>query len=685
MNIITENIKIFLEEHNIKEVTPEEIGQKVTSYTVEWSKKIRNEERLSLIRLTLPMVSREEIFLGNILLNIFIVKSLEKVLNDCNIPYSVIAEDLGNYFILAINIPPQYEIVNLLKDKLIKNLPDLYFSDENLDDGYYGNLQTMLEFYKSNVEPFPVFIVPEELTSLLEEKVNINLCNLVMSEEWINKLNVIMANIAFFYSYDGMDMQSPSNFLANMVNNYNLIEFQVLADAINLEISERKNEKLKEIIKKSLEIKKDIKTGEIIESKFHKEKLQTLLKKMAYVLSDKAKKEPEKWLCHYLRKGKENKFLQLSIKEVVEKILEGTQFGSTLIEQQTLIDKTSSKFCRLCGNKKAILMDRPILLGQAVNRFYNHLIDHKEREIVCIRCALATYLIVKMLGSHTIGQPQVPKKYNLFFHYGNHSNDEINILNKKLNRLFNMIKKFDEIEKIREELTNNKDKSHIIIPEDIEDPELLLDLLEQQNIEIMPALETFAGTVDIVSPLKSKIFPLTSGVNRLFVIILPQFRYSDKEGPEFIQKRFCKNRLHIIAIMGLLKEVCKCNGSYYYRTTPNLSVNEKLVHTFYIQSKPFPISKSLEQYNLISRYVHKLLYGRYKKNIVEKFILSERLLENPLETFSDILRNSPIRGGDNYTEYKYKRLSTVPIKGQGVFNSIEYLKLFKELSKLEVK
>jgi len=160
LNIITENIKIFLEEHNIKEVTPEEIGQKVTSYTVEWSKKIRNEERLSLIRLTLPMVSREEIFLGNILLNIFIVKSLEKVLNDCNIPYSVIAEDLGNYFILAINIPPQYEIVNLLKDKLIKNLPDLYFSDENLDDGYYGNLQTMLEFYKSNVEPFPVFIVP---------------------------------------------------------------------------------------------------------------------------------------------------------------------------------------------------------------------------------------------------------------------------------------------------------------------------------------------------------------------------------------------------------------------------------------------------------------------------------------------------------------------------------------------
>jgi len=69
-------------------------------------------------------------------------------------------------------------------------------------------------------------------------------------------------------------------------------------------------------------------------------------------------------------------------------------------------------------------------MGQNTHKFHNQSTKQRDKKEpkVCLRCAMCTYLMVKLLGSEAVGQPQVPKTYNLVFHYGKHSNEEMRIL-----------------------------------------------------------------------------------------------------------------------------------------------------------------------------------------------------------------------------------------------------------------
>jgi hypothetical protein len=49
---------------------------------------------------------------------------------------------------------------------------------------------------------------------------------------------------------------------------------------------------------------------------------------------------------------------------------------------------------------------------------------------------------------------------------------------------------------------------------------------------------------------------------------------------------------------------------------------------------------------------------------------------------SNILRDSPLRGGDDLQEARYRRLSNEFIKGTGVIDGSEYLKFMEQLKSL---
>jgi hypothetical protein len=68
--------------------------------------------------------------------------------------------------------------------------------------------------------------------------------------------------------------------------------------------------------------------------------------------------------------------------------------------------------------------------------------------------------------------------------------------------------------------------------------------------------------------------------------------------------------------------------------------------------------------------------------LADWILLAERLEEDPLGMFSEVLRDSPLRGGDDLREAHYRRLSNEFIKETGVIDGIEYLKLMEQLKTL---
>lgn len=683
---IEKNIEKFLIEQNITEITHREIAEKVISHTVEWRKSLSDGRSLLLLRLSLPVVEREEVFLGNVLLNKFLITSLENSMKRSGLLFSLIFGDIRDFYYLIIQPYPLDEIIKYWEEEIGRLLPELYFSDTDPVKGIFGDFSNMFSFRKSDFEPFPIYAVPSFLRANLERAIRTKIQHMLASSEWEESLQTIVSSIAFFYgktSGGSGDCQSPATFLIHLASEYGIVQPQELIEAFNLDISADIHVKaVKDQIKKSFSIKRDKqkRTREILFNPTH-------LKKLLIRLLDKFEKgstETNEWLLPYVA----NKLIQESEKEFIRVLIQDCQIGHYGLRYSKKMDTSLS--CRLCGCRNSILLDKNILVGLAIKRFHNQVVRQKgiDKEKLCIKCGVSSYLITKLLGSYTPKREQIPKTYNLIFHYGKHTDDELQSLNRKLDRLFTLVREFRNVDEIRNAL-RDREKFSIQIKGGAEKDALdaLLEVLDSPSFQFAPALEAIAGIVDTDSPLKSKIIPIGMGELRLILFILPQFRLQGEElrrfGTDFIQKRFSKSRIYVYAILGLLREICGCEGSYYYQSIPLLTLDQNLSDTFYIRSYFVSASKAIAQYNVISKYVQKLIAGRVGKSITDKILLAERFLDEPLETFSEILRNSPIRGGDRFEDFKYKRLSNEWIKGQGVVDSLEYLKMFKELSQLE--
>lgn len=106
-------------------------------------------------------------------------------------------------------------------------------------------------------------------------------------------------------------------------------------------------------------------------------------------------------------------------------------------------------------------------------------------------------------------------------------------------------------------------------------------------------------------------------------------------------------------------------------------------NTFYVQGQAEDADEALRRYSAIVNFARRV--SRYREGhslLADWILLAERLEEDPLGTFSDILRDSPLRGGDDLRKAQYHRLSNEFIKGMGVVDGTEYLRLIEQLKQL---
>ncbi len=162
------------------------------------------------------------------------------------------------------------------------------------------------------------------------------------------------------------------------------------------------------------------------------------------------------------------------------------------------------------------------------------------------------------------------------------------------------------------------------------------------------------------------------GTRQLVLYALPYLR-GEKD---VAQKRFVRSRLHVFALLGFMRKLCRCEGAYYFQTIPRLDASSP--DTFYVGPRAFIASKYLHRYAILSEFSNRVASG--KDPFKERLRLAERLAADPLGEFSRVLRQSPLRITDDTKGAKYK-----PFTGKrdpylpGVRDLTEYMKAYASL------
>jgi hypothetical protein len=665
-----------------------------------WERSFANDEKLLFVRFFSPVVQREEVFLGNILLNAFLSKAFARAVADSQLGrIELVANDLQNYYFLLRTVADLTELTKAFQAEVEHSLPDLFFGEQNEEKGIYGSLETMLDFDKANVEPFPVFIMPQIYAERLEKAVRASLLRKIEKTSLDRNPTSIMANLAFFYSRDGAEMQSPYLFLARLALRYGIVEVDDIRQALALgrDVELKDEAVVKTVTENSLKQKED--------RTFSSTSLRGLLHKAVAQLGKKIDEDPEQWRMPYIR----GKFLLYDERTLMGNLLDGVSFGYITESPRKRVVDTG---CRICGIRPMAAEDKSILMGQNTHRFHNQSGKQKNSDApkACLRCAASTYLMVKLLGSEAIGQPQVPKAYNLIFHYGKHDDAEADTLARKLDLIWERVRTHQQKERdivsirkavrdLEERSTKQKSKqkkqelrSQFQAQQaELEKAESELKDATDDLRSVCPWLAAPSSTYEIPSldlltniqsqgKIERHVLGLGMGGYRMILFVLPQIRAPRDKEHDFAQSRFSHSRVTVTALLSFLRELCGCDGPFYYQSLPTLTPDAFQRATFYVRDKPISVTQAQNEYEAITQLAWKLIWQRGSDGFVRKVVLAEKLLEDPLGTFASVMRDSAILG---QSEGNYKRLPSGWRADWQAQDLTEYAKFIHRLSKLQ--
>jgi len=654
------------------------IASLVADGAAYWEQGLPDGSRLALIRLFSPVVRREEVFLGNVLLNDFLSKALVRAVEQKGLGrMALLANDLESYYYLYHGRAVLEEVAEAFQQEVLDSLPDLYFSDEDPGRGIHGELRRMFAFEKSDFEPFPVYSVPHFLARPLEQAVRKQIRDLLSEKDSERSIRRAMAALSFFYGQTSSglgDAQSFAMFLYRLVDAYRVLPAKRVAKVFGIE----------EVTKK--EIKAKIDAGQ-----FSREDLRNLLGELLDYFQAEIERGKDEWLLGFIRKDK--KLIEITPDEFLSEVLTGIQIGYALLATPVIIEEEVS--CRLCGVRFPRVRDRYIILGIKVFRFHNESAKKPERgedPNTCAKCALSAYLLQRVLGSGlaSVGGklPQLPRLYNLVFHYGHHDEAGARRLAAMIDDLFDLIgsfrqraqeeKRFFSVEYIREEVVKRAAERQAAGEAPSSEEEAFAALIADDAMA--PGLETLG---QMRTDVQAQVLPLGVGHYRLLAFVLPQLQPGSKEGLDFVQRRFSRSRLAAFTLLALLRKLCGCDGPYYFQSVPTLAPGGFDANTFYVQGRAENADEVLRRYSAIVNFARRVAKYREGHSLLADWILlAERLEEDPLGMFSGVLRDSPLRGGDDLREARYRRLSNEFIKGTGVIDGSEYLKLMDQLKSL---
>mgnify|MGYP005844518721 CR=1 FL=1 len=657
-------------------------GQAIVSLVADgaayWEQSLSDGSHLALIRLFSPVVRREEVFLGNVLLNDFLSKILIRAVEQEGLGrMALLANDLENYYYLYHGQAALDQMAEGFRQEALASLTDLYFGDQDQARGIHGDLERMFTFEKSDFEPFPVYSIPYFLARPLEQGVRRQIQRLLSQEDFERNARKAMAALSFFYGQTsgGLgDAQSFAMFLYRLVDVYKVVPAERVAMVFGIE----------EVTKK--EIKGKIDTGQ-----YSREDLRSLLKELLAYFQTEIERGGDEWLLGFIRKDR--KLIEITPDEFLSEVLAGAQMGHTLLAIPTVVKEEVN--CRLCGTRFPRVRDRFITLGINVFRFHNESAkkpDRRDDPNTCAKCALSSYLLQRVLGSAPASAggklPQLPHLYNLVFHYGHHDEAGAQQLAAMIDDLFDLIgsfrrkaqeeKRFFSVEYIREEVTRRAQERQKAGEAPRSEEEAFAALFADDAV--LPGLETLG---QMRTDVQTQVLPLGVGQYRLLAFILPQLQPGRDEALDFVQRRFSRSRLVAFTFLALLRKLCGCDGPYYFQSVPTLAPGGFDSNTFYVQGKAENADEALRRYSAIVNFARRVVKWREGHSLLADWILlAERLEEDPLGMFSEVLRDSPLRGGDDLREAPYRRLSNEFIKGTGVIDGTEYLKLIEQLKRL---
>lgn len=704
-NVVRQQAEEALKKLGIEDfATAGDVAESVLRQAIYWEKLLPDGEKLIFLRFFSPVAQREEVFLGNVLFNDFLSKAFGRTICQNNFgKVELVANDLENYYFLLLTSTEVKRLAPAFCAEVQNSLSDLFFNDEDRARGIYGSLETMLDFDKANVEPFPVFIMPRTYAGRLERVVRKSILRKIEENPFDRNPTSIMANLAFFYSHDGAEMQSPYLFLARLAFRYKVVGKEDLRQGLSLgnEVKLDNEAAAKEIIEDSLKQKR----GRTFSSSW----LRELLKKVITNLGEEVDVNPDDWLMPYIL----NKFLPYNEEILVKVLLEGVQIAyEPLNGPKKIIDVS----CRVCGTRQSKAEDKSILMGQNTHKFHNQSSKQKDAENPksCLRCAICTYLMVKLIGSEAIGKPQVPKTYNLIFHYGKHDDHEVEALAHRVDHIWNLVRKHRNVDQVHREVAKEvKDlKARYEREQDVKKKQLLAKDFQQKEGELEQLQAKLAQAEEGIftacpwlkltnaSPVPAEncsldallniqlsetkverhVLGLGMGGYRMILFVLPQIRPPRDEAHDFAQRRFSDSRVTVVALLSFLRQLCGCDGPFYYQSLPTLTPETFQRETFYVHNKAINAQEALNEYEVVTQLAWKLIWESGSKGFVRKVVLAKKFLEDPLGTFSTVMRKSTILG---QAEGSYKRLRVSYRPDWKAQDLTEYARFMQKLLKLQ--
>lgn len=659
------------------QVTSEAISRHILDSTAFWSTILADGSILALVRLYSPVVQRQEVFLGNVLFNDFLFKALPRAVEQSGQGEAVsLLNDLENAYILWRGTGDLEALRDAYRDEVLAALPDLYFGDEDPARGIHGDMSKLFTFTKSDFEPFPVYSVPVFLSFGLERMVRRHIKRLLQSEDFERSFRTVMASLAFFYGQTSGgtgDAQSFATFLYRLATHY-----QVLPE-----------DKIKVVFGLDEISKLAIKTA-IDENRFEPQQLKNLLLDLEEWFADEIDKGNEDWLLGFIRK--DEKLIQINEEGFLDEILGQVQIGF-LTACNLYPESATLPICPLCGSRLPAVRESYVIVGINKSRFTTRSPKRKgsrQDSVICTRCALDVYTLARAVGTDDIvwqKQPRktarMPRLYNVIFHYGHHDDWEVGVIQRQIDYVLahaggekEIMELWTDLQQLREQVAQEHDAS---------------DLAEiDWEAWVPPAMEVVA---QMQQDVRAEVIPLGMGDYRMLVFILPQLRPDSKEGLDFVQKRFSRSRLAVYTLLGLLRKLCGCDGPYYFQSLPTLAPGGFDPNTFYVSGQTEQADTALRHYGAITDFARRVVKYRKGHSILADWImLADHLLEDPLGTFSEVVRASPKTKRDFSKDYrdkfKYRSLGSygsIDDTGLGVVDSTEYLALYEMLQEMAKK
>jgi hypothetical protein len=668
---LSQSIKYLLRDWNLTpHVMPDEIAQHVLDGSTYWNTDLPDGTTLALVRLYSAVVQRREVFLGNVLLNDFLFKALPRAVARANLGEAApLLNDLENAYILWRGDGDLEALREAYRQEVLDALPDLYFGEENLKRGIHGDVRRMLTFYKCNIEPFPIFVVPQAYLDRLmtvigewiqtivsdrgiEALANAARISVHAAESW--RIKVLLSLLSFFYHQDGTEMQGFHAFFSGAIDDGRLPVEKTKA-AFGMEDTEGFDKDTFDKRRKS----------DAVDYHSLAQALESLIE-----FAEKLIAEGDA-LSVSPRLGKEKMF-SAHPADLVAHLFDRMQIGYLPASSTEYDDDRTGLACRFCGANTAVIDEKNIIGGPGTGNRFNQSLKSNDKRF-CPRCALSSYLETKRLGMQFESIYPIPKLYNIIFHYGDHPDWELEAIQRQIDYVLTEMggeKDADDLWSDLQEVRKRVARQHGTVARPVD-----FEKWTPSALEVMHQMQ---------QDVQAEVIPLGSGAYRLLVFILPQLRPGSSEGLEFVQKRFSHSRLAVTTLLGFLRQLCNCDGPYYFQSVPRLSTGGFDANTFYIRGVAEQADDALRRYSLIAEFARNVVsYRQGHSQLADWILLAEQVEHDPLAVFSDVLRKSPIRGGDAFKDFRYRRLSNDFVSGMKMVDGTEYLALFEHLRKVQ--